>query len=160
MYNNGNHDNIPNHVEMFSTMTPRTRMNVWMQEPWVDDEWLDPQHGEVQHCIFYCNQFVVANINVNPMGALIFNGVSRTSKKTFGSTSRTITPNNLLGPVIVVYQTPLFFNETFVIINFQLVIVFQLVVTLYEGGGTLRMGVVLNKDSKLTIFPHVLSNAN
>jgi hypothetical protein len=40
----------------------------------------------------------------------------------------------LLGAVIVVYQTPLFFNETFVIISFQSVIVFQLVATLYEGG--------------------------
>jgi len=102
----------------------------------------------------------VANIIVNPMGASIFNGVSITSKKTFGSTSRTITLNNLLGAVIVVYQTPLFFNETFVIISFQSIIVFQLVATLYEGRGTLRMGVVLNKDSILTIVPCVVSNAN
>ncbi len=134
MFNNGNHDNIPNHVEMFSTITPMTRMNVQMQKPSGDDDWLDPQHGEVQHCIFLPQSFVVANIIINPMGALIFNGMSITSKKTFGSTSRTITPNNLLGAVIVVYQTPLFFNETFVIISFQSVIVFQLVATLYEGG--------------------------
>jgi hypothetical protein len=78
----------------------------------------------------------VANIIVNPMGALIFSGMSITSNKTFSSTSRTITPNNLSGVVIMVYQTPLFFDETFVIINFQLKIMFQLVATLYEGGGT------------------------
>jgi hypothetical protein len=55
---------------------------------------------------------------------------------------------------------PLFFNETFVIISFQLIIMFQFVATLYEGGGTLRTRVVLDKDSKLTIVPYVVSNAN
>jgi hypothetical protein len=38
VFNNGNHDNIPNHVEMFSTITPMTRMNVQMQKPSGDDD--------------------------------------------------------------------------------------------------------------------------
>jgi len=80
-------------------------------------------------------------------------------KKKFGSTLKMKTPNSFLGVAMVVYGHD-FFVETLAILNIQLTIVFHLVVTLYEGGGTLGMVAMLDKDPILTTFPHSTSKAN
>jgi hypothetical protein len=57
----------------------------------------------------------------------------------FDSTFGTRAPSSSLGLTIVMYQTTLFFIETFTIPNIKLVIMFHLAITLCEGGGTPRM---------------------
>ncbi len=54
----------------------------------------------------------------------------------------------------------LFFVETLANLNIQLTIMFHLVMTLYEGGGTLGVVAMLDKDPILTIVPHSTSKGN
>jgi hypothetical protein len=54
----------------------------------------------------------------------------------------------------------IFFVETLAILDIPLTIMFYLVITLYEGGGTLGMVAMLDKDPILTTIPHSTSQAN
>jgi hypothetical protein len=59
-----------------------------------------------------------------------------TLKKTLNPTSKIKASNVLLGVVVVMYKTPLFFTKTFVILNIQPTMVFSLVTILCESWAT------------------------
>jgi hypothetical protein len=51
---------------------------------------------------------VLADTIINPIGVITFDYVLVTLWRMFGSTSKTRTPNNLLGATTMMYQAPLF----------------------------------------------------
>jgi hypothetical protein len=59
-----------------------------------------------------------------------------TLKKTLNPTSKIKASNMLLGVVMAMYKTPLFFTKTFVILNIQPTMVFSLVTILCESWAT------------------------
>jgi hypothetical protein len=83
---------------------------------------------------------MLLDIVPNPWGASTFSGVPISSRKALNSTFQTKAPN------------PFFFFKTMAIFYIKLVVMFHLVATLCEGGGTLKMAVTLKDPSKLIRF--------
>jgi len=87
------------------------------------------------------------------MGASIFNGVS---KKGPSYILKSKAPTSLMGAAKVMCQASLFFVKTLAIPGIQLIILFRLVVTLCENGGTTNAMVRLEDIFFLPIITHLV----
>ncbi len=106
--NGGKDIGISNHVKMFSTIAPLMKMNFQASEPRGVDENQYFQHSEIQHQIYLPQSFMLLDIILNHLEALISSNVPNDFKEKVYYISKTKAPNSLLGTVIMVYQTPLY----------------------------------------------------
>jgi hypothetical protein len=100
---------------------------------------------------------VLKNIIPNPMGVLTFGGVLRKVPNFIYKSKAT---TSLLGAAKKKCQTPLFCIETMAISCIEPMVVFPLVATLSESGGTPNV-VVRSEDTFVPpIVPHIVYEAN
>jgi len=100
---------------------------------------------------------VLKNIIPNPMGVSTFGGVLR---KVPSSIHKYKAPTNLLGVAKKKCETPLFYIETMAISSIEPMVVFPLVATLSESGGTPNV-VVRSEDTFVPpIVPHIVYETN
>jgi hypothetical protein len=126
-------------------------------EPRGANERLDPQSGEAQHQMWFPQSFVLIDTIPNPIGA---STLGEMSKKTTSSIPRSKAPTSLIGAAKAVCQAPLFFVETLAISSTQLVVMFRLVASLCENGGTPEVMVRSEDTFVLLIIHHPISKAN
>jgi hypothetical protein len=70
-----------------------------------------------------------------------------TLRKTLGSIFGTKALNILLGSTtMIVYETPLFFVKTFIILGIQPIVAFCLLTIFYESGGIVGMVAMLDES--------------
>ncbi len=100
---------------------------------------------------------MLTNTIPNPIGALIFSAVSR---KVPSSILRPKAPISLMGATKTVCQAPLLFIKTLNILGIQPIVVFHLVVTLCENGGTSNVMFRPKNTFVLSIVPHLVFEVN
>ncbi len=101
--------------------------------------------------------FVLINSIPNPIGVSTLGGVSR---KAPSFIFRSSTPTSLMGMAKIMCQAPLFFAEMLASSGIQLAIMFHLVITLCENGGTPKVMVRLEDTFVPLEVPHLVSEAN
>jgi len=113
--NGGNHIGISSHVKMLSTFAPLMKMNAQTLEPQGVNEKQYLQRSEIQHQVYLPQSFMLVDIIFNDFGVLISSSVPNDYKEKVYYISKTRAPNNVLGAIIMVYQTPLYYVETLII---------------------------------------------